>query len=223
MEEMTEAQAKRFLTSETKKWAWAIAKRHIDVVFERSLGTAGGSCGARTIYYSRKKLLANMGNKIGLRDLAIHEVIHLKIPNHGNGFQVEYAKWIRIAREVDDYKTPDRVEDKLTKYVPTLESAHHIKLRKRGEGKTLEGKWKVKYIRMTLIDVPPNRLDPTPHKAWKQETVRTRATTKTEALKVFKMAMGKNYPAWLLRYVRNSVAHGWKVEEYVERDPDRIN
>lgn len=195
---MNEKQAMRFLERETKRWAHVIARRdRIYVVFEKSLGRAGGSCGSNTVYYSRKKLLANLDNKQGLTDLAIHEVIHFKIPNHGNEFQKEFEKW---------------TGHPMTMYVPTLKSARGISVKKRGAGKNLEGKWKVKYIRYNREEC---RTSPTGF-GIRCETVTGRPMTKTEALKIFRMACSKDYPAWLYQYISSSVAHGWKQMDYHE-------
>jgi len=203
-EAMTEAQAKKFLTTETKRWAHVIARKdNIKVVFEKSLGRHGGECGYQTIYYSRKTLLSNLDNKIGLTNLAIHEVIHFKIRGHGNDFQKEYQKWTGCAEP--------------TMYVKELQHDKQIKVkpRRRGAGKTLLGKWKVDYIRMTRVP------DPSPQSKTgyyiRQETVKTKPMTKTNALKIFRMASSKNYPAWLYQYVESAVAHGWKKIEYHAR------
>lgn len=194
---MDEKQAMKFLTSETKRWAHIIAhKDRIFVKFEKSLGRAGGMCGRNTIYYSRTMLLSNLDNKQGLIDLAIHEVIHLIIPDtckvHGNEFQKEYEKW---------------TGHPMTMYVNTLVHDRRIKVKPktRGAGKTLVGKWKVEYIRYEKVDGGIRCV-----------TVKEDAMTKTEATKIFKMACGKDYPAWLFQYVSSAVAHGWKAVEYHE-------
>jgi|WetSurMetagenome_2_1015567.scaffolds.fasta_scaffold225915_1 hypothetical protein len=194
---MDEKQAMKFLVSETKRWAHVIAKRdHIDVIFEKSLGRHGALCGHHTIWYSRTMILSNLDNKRGLTDLAIHEVIHLIIPDtceaHGNEFQKEYEKW---------------TGHPMTMYVSTLNHDRKIvpKPKTRGAGKTLVGKWKVEYIRYE-------------HKnsGVYCETIKENPMTKTEATKIFKMACDKDYPAWLYQYVSSAVAHGWKKIEYHE-------
>jgi hypothetical protein len=194
---MDEKQAMKFLVSETKRWAHVIAKRdHIFVEFEKTLGRYGGICGRNCIRYSRKMLLANLDNKQGLTDLAIHEVIHLVIPNtcevHGNEFQKEYEKW---------------TGHPMTMYVETLNSHNKIKPKPktRGAGKTLVGKWKVEYVRYNRVDG-----------GIRCETVKENPMTKTEATKIFKMACSKDYPAWIYQYVSSAVAHGWKKVEYHE-------
>ena len=194
---MDEKQAMKFLVSETKRWAHVIAKRdNINVVFEKSLGRAGGMCGRRTIWYSRTMILANLDNKQGLTDLAIHEVIHLVIPDtcevHGNEFQKEYEKW---------------TGHPMTMYVETLKHEPKIVLKpkKRGAGKTLVGKWKVEYVRYNHVDG-----------GIRCETVKEDPMSKTEATRIFKMACGKDYPSWLYQYVSSAVAHGWKKVEYHE-------
>jgi hypothetical protein len=195
---MNEKQAMAFLTSETKRWAHVIAKRdRIKVVFEKSLGTAGGQCGSSTVWYSRKMLLSNLDNKQGLTDLAIHEVIHLKIGGHGNDFQKEFEKW---------------TGDHLTKDVSTLNHNRMITTKKRGAGKTLEGKWKVEYVR---YERTPCASSKTGYGIY-CKTVKERPMTKTEATKIYKMACSKDYPAWLFRYVSSTAAHGWEKVAYHE-------
>lgn len=194
---MNEQQAMKFLTSETKRWAHIIAKRdNISVKFEKSLGRYGGLCGRNAIRYSRTMLLSNLDNKQGLTDLAIHEVIHLIIPDtcetHGNEFQKEYEKW---------------TGHPMSMYVNTLVHDRNIKVKpkKRGAGKTLVGKWKVEYIRYERVN-----------EGIKCVTVKENPMTKPEATKIFKMACSKDYPAWLFQYVSSAVAHGWKKVEYHE-------
>jgi hypothetical protein len=188
---MNEKQAMDFLTSETKRWAHVIAKRdHINVFFEKSLGRAGGQCGGHTVWYSRKMLLSNLDNKQGLTDLAIHEVIHFKIRGHGNDFQKEFEKW---------------TGHPLTKYVSTLNHNSTVTTKKRGAGKTLEGKWKVEYVRYERVTG-----------GIYCRTVKEKPMTKTQAMKIYKMACSKDYPAWLFRYVSSTVAHGWEKVAYHE-------
>ena len=195
---MNEKQAMAFLTSETKRWAHVIAKRDgINVVFKKSLGRAGGDCGGSTVRYSRKMILSNLDNKQGLTDLAIHEVIHFKIHGHGNDFQKEFEKWSGHP---------------LTKYVPTLDHNRTITTKKRGEGKSLEGKWKVEYVRYDRIPFERSQTGYAIHCV----TVKERPMTKTQALKIFRMACSKDYPAWLFQYISTAVAHGWKKVEYHE-------
>jgi hypothetical protein len=197
---MTEEQAKKFLVSETKRYAHKIApNKRVRVLFEKSLGKYRGQCGYSTIWYSRQTILANLDNKKGLTDLAIHECIHLKISGHGPNFQKEYVKWTG---------NPE------SEYVTTLNSERYIKPKaKRGAGKTLRGKWKVEYVRCTREPYPNS---PTGY-AISQVAVKEKAMTKTEAMKIYRMACSKNYPAWLFQYVESTVAHGWKKIEYHER------
>lgn len=137
-------------------------------------------------------ILENIDNPQGLTDLAIHEVIHFKISGHGNDFQKEFEKYSGHP---------------MTRYVPTLNRAHQIAPKKRGEGKTLEGKWKVDYLRVERV-----RCDDNPaHDGFRNVPVKEKAMTKTQAMKIFRMATSKNYPAWLYQYVSTTVAHGWKL------------
>lgn len=195
---MNEKQAMAFLTSETKRWAHVIAKRDgITVVFKKSLGRAGGQCGYFTVWYSRKMLLANLDNPQGLTDLAIHEVIHFKIHGHGNDFQKEFEKWSGHP---------------LTKYVTSLNHNPTVTIKKRGAGKTLEGKWRVEYVRYSRM---PQASSPTGYGIY-CHTVKEKPTTKTQATKIYKMACSKDYPAWLFQYVSSTVAHGWEKVAYHE-------
>lgn len=195
---MNEKQAMAFLTSETRRWAHIIAKKdHINIHFEKSLGNAGGQCGGNSVWYSRKMLLANLDNKQGLTDLAIHEVIHFKIGGHGNDFQKEFEKWSGHP---------------MTKYVNTLNHNNSITVKKRGAGKTLEGKWRVEYVR---YERQPCSSSPTGY-GINCKTVKEKPMTKTEAMKIYKMACSKDYPAWLFRHISTTVAHGWEKVAYHE-------
>lgn len=202
---MTEAQAKKFLVAETKRWALVIAgKKNVNVIFKKSLGGCRGLCDCHgTVAYSLQTVLANLDNKQGLRDIAIHEVIHFKIHDHNHLFEREFEKW---------------TGRKECKHVSTLSDERRIKTKtKRGAGKTFRGKWMCEYIRCERV---PSETSPTGY-AIRQTTVKTKPSTMTIAKKVFRMAAGKNYPAWLLQYVESGSCHGWKTIEYNERKEER--
>ena len=115
----------------------------------------------------------------------------MKINGHGPDFQKEYAKW--------SGNTPSQ-------NVTTLHSEYGIKPKQhRKSGKTLSGKWRVEYIRYNYKNG-----------GIYCETVKEKPTTKTESMKIFKMACSKDYPAWLQQYVSSVVVGGWKVIEYHE-------
>ena len=195
---MDEKQAMKFLETETKRWAHVIANcDNVKVKFEKSLGRYAGLCwGGKypTIQYCRTTLLGNLDNQKGLTNLAIHECTHLiDYLRHGHGpdFFKVYEKWTGVAGT-------SGCDIKFERYIKP-------KPKTRGAGKTFIGKWKVEYIRYNHVDG-----------AIKCETVKEDPMSKTEATKIFKMACGKDYPAWLYQYVSSAAANGWKKVNYHE-------
>ena len=193
---MNEKQAMAFLVKQTKRYAHVIAGHdNVKVVFVKSLGRYAGDCAygsyKSVIRYCRTNLLANLENPAGLTNLAIHECCHLVERGHGPRFHALYDKWkVEGGKDIHG-------------------SGRLVPKAKRGAGKSLEGKWKVEYTRYERV---PSDSSPTGY-AIRCIGVKEKAMTKTQALKIFRMACSKDYPAWLFQYVSSSVAHGWKLVE----------
>ena len=192
---MTMAQAKRFLTSETKRWAHVIAKReNVRVKFVKSLGRYAGVCWRNHVEYCLISIQANLDNREGLTNLAIHEVIHFKIPGHGNDFQTEYRKWT----------------GKLEDHVTNLKNPGHLKPVSRGKGKTLIGKYRVDFYTEERVS---SARSPTGC-AIRQTKEKTKPLSKSQACKVFDTAKSKGLLAFLYEYQYCAGAGcGWKQIE----------